>query len=120
LFGSGVQHIAFSTRDIFASVAAFEANGIKLLRIPPNYYDDLEAKTDLSVTELERLQKNNILYERDGSGEYFQAYTETFEERFFFEIVERRGGYTGFGATNAQVRLTAQALASRPAGLPKG
>jgi 4-hydroxyphenylpyruvate dioxygenase-like putative hemolysin len=27
--------------------------------------------------------------------------------------VERRGGYRGFGATNAQIRLTAQATAAR-------
>jgi len=35
-------------------------------------------------------------------------YTQTFEERFFFEIVERRHGYSGFGASNAQIRLAAQ------------
>jgi 4-hydroxyphenylpyruvate dioxygenase len=81
---------------------------VELLRISENYYDDLEAKTDLSTAQLDRLKAHNILYERDGSGEYFQIYTQTFGERFFFEIVERRGGYKGFGASNAQVRLTAQ------------
>jgi 4-hydroxyphenylpyruvate dioxygenase len=107
-FGSGVQHIAFETRDIFATAACLEANGVELLRISENYYDDLEAKTDLSPVRLDRLKAHNILYERDGSGEYFQIYTQTFGDRFFFEIVERRGGYKGFGASNAQVRLTAQ------------
>ena len=34
-------------------------------------------------------------------------YTQTFEEGFFFEIVERRG-YHGFGAVNAPIRLAAQ------------
>ena len=47
-FGSGVQHIAFATDDIFATVARLEANGVALLPIPENYYDDLEAKTDLA------------------------------------------------------------------------
>ena len=55
-----------------------------------------------------RSRRNNILYDRDGDGEYFQVYTQTFEQRFFFEIVERRG-YSGYGAVNAPVRLAAQA-----------
>ncbi|HRD77610.1 MAG TPA: TIM barrel protein [Hyphomicrobiaceae bacterium] len=107
-FGSGVQHIAFATSDIFATVARLEQAGVMVLQIPENYYDDLEAKTDLSPEALDRLKRHNILYERDGGGEYFQVYTETFGDLIFFEIVERRGGYKGFGATNAQVRLTAQ------------
>src|SRR4029079_7419557 len=39
-FGSGVQHIAFATDDIFATVARLEANGVALLRIPENYHND--------------------------------------------------------------------------------
>ncbi|HEX5777921.1 MAG TPA: TIM barrel protein [Xanthobacteraceae bacterium] len=112
-FGSGVQHIAFATGDIFAAVERIRANGVELLDIPENYYDDLEAKTDLAPEFLDRLKADNVLYERDGTGEYFQAYTRTFDGRFFFEIVERRGGYRGFGASNAQIRLTAQASAAR-------
>ena len=61
-----------------------------------------------------------ILYERDGPGEYLQVYTRTFDERFFFEIVERRSGYKGFGASNAQIRLTAQAREARHATMPRG
>lgn len=57
---------------------------------------------------VEALRAHNILYDRDGTTEYLQAYTKTFEDRFFFEIVERHG-YRGFGATNAPIRLAAQA-----------
>ena len=39
--------------------------------------------------------------------EYLQVYTQTFDDRFFFEIVERRD-YKGFGAANAPIRLAAQ------------
>jgi 4-hydroxyphenylpyruvate dioxygenase len=117
-FGSGVQHIAFATADIFSTVAKLSANGLKLLSIPLNYYHDLEAKSDLAPAFIEQLRAANILYEKDGSGEFFQAYTQTFDERFFFEIVERRGGYQGFGATNAQIRLAAQSRAARPASVP--
>jgi 4-hydroxyphenylpyruvate dioxygenase len=117
-FGSGVQHIAFGTDDLFATVARLEANGVKLLPIPENYYDDLEAKSDLPPDQLDRLKAHNMLYEREGTAEYLQIYTQTFEERFFFEIVERRGGYKGFGASNAQIRLAAQARAARHPAIP--
>lgn len=119
VFGSGVQHIAFASDDIFATVAALDANGVKRLAIPENYYDDLEAKTDLSDAELDRLKTLNILYERDGDGEYFQTYTEAFDDRFFFEIVQRRSGYKGFGASNAQVRLSAQSRSARHPTMPR-
>src|SRR5262249_34366995 len=52
LFGSGVQHIAFATDDLVATVAQLEKNGVRVLPIPENYYDDLEAKTDLSTEQL--------------------------------------------------------------------
>ena len=113
-FGSGVQHIAFATRDIFATIRRLKANGVSLLSVPENYYDDLESKTDLPAEQIDALREHNVLYDRDASGEYRQAYTQTFEDRFFFEIVERRG-YKGFGASNAPIRLAAQSrLVSNP------
>jgi 4-hydroxyphenylpyruvate dioxygenase len=108
MFGSGVQHIAFATTDLIATAARLKANGLKLLPIPENYYDDLEAKTDLPPERIAVFKEHNILYDRDGDGEYLQLYTETFEHRFFFEIVERRRGYNGYGAANAPIRLAAQ------------
>jgi 4-hydroxyphenylpyruvate dioxygenase len=114
-FGSGVQHIAFGTKDILATAARLRAKGVEVLRIPDNYYDDLEARVDLDNARLKLLKENNILYDRDDSGEYLQLYTRSFKELFFLELVERRG-YKGFGAINAPIRLNAQSrLAGDPA-----
>jgi 4-hydroxyphenylpyruvate dioxygenase len=77
------------------------------LVIPENYYDDLDARIDLSPGALDQLRANNVLYDRQGAGEYFQAYTKSFGGGFVFEIVEPRA-YTGFGAANAPIRLAAQ------------
>jgi 3-dehydroshikimate dehydratase len=107
-FGSGVQHIALSTDDLLATVRQLEANGMKLLPVPENYYDDLEAKSELTMELIDTLKAHNIFYDREGDAEYFQVYTTTIEDRFFFEIVERRG-YRGYGAVNAPIRLAAQA-----------
>lgn len=119
LFGSGVQHIALATGDILETVKRLTANGIDLLPIPENYYDDLEVRTDLAAEDVERLRASNILYDREGGAEYFQAYTKTLEGGFFFEIVERRS-YQGYGAVNAPIRLASQtrlAAEAAPSGL---
>jgi 4-hydroxyphenylpyruvate dioxygenase len=92
--------------------------GAQFLKIPENYYDDIEAKFDLDAVTMEALRKNQILYDREGDGEFFQIYTNTFDERFFFEIVQRRN-YQGFGAPNAAIRLAAQTRASRPVTMPR-
>jgi 4-hydroxyphenylpyruvate dioxygenase len=111
-FGEGVQHLAFATNDIVASAAALKANGVKVLPMPENYYDDLAARFGLSATQAQTLKENNILYDKDESGEYFQLYTTSFKDLFFLEIVERRG-YKGFGAPNASIRLNAQSRLAR-------
>jgi 4-hydroxyphenylpyruvate dioxygenase len=113
-FGSGVQHIAFASDDIVATVKRLRDNGVTMLPIPENYYDDLEARSDLSAERLDLLRKNHVLYDKDESGEYLQAYTANIGGLFFFEIVERRG-YKGFGAVNAAIRLAAQARLSQQA-----
>jgi 4-hydroxyphenylpyruvate dioxygenase len=117
-FGSGVQHIAFSCEDIFATVADMRSRGADFLEIPDNYYDDIEAKYDLDASTMASLRANQILYDREGDGEFFQIYTHIFDERFFFEIVERRN-YQGFGAANAAIRLAAQAREVRPLAIPR-
>jgi 4-hydroxyphenylpyruvate dioxygenase len=106
-FGSGIQHIALATTDIVATAKRLKANGIEVLPIPENYYDDLEARSDLGTDEIETLKAHNVLYDREGPAEFFQLYTRTIENGFFFEIVERRD-YKGFGAVNAPIRLAAQ------------
>ena len=58
---------------------------------------------------VERLRNLGILYDRTPSGEYFHIYTESFAERFFFELVQRAGGYDAYGALNAPARMATQA-----------
>jgi 4-hydroxyphenylpyruvate dioxygenase len=118
LFGAGVQHVAFATGDIFASVERMRSNGVALLPIPENYYDDLEARFDLDPVLADRLRALDILYDEDEHGRYFQVYTRVFADRFFFEIVQR-DGYDGFGAPNAPIRLAAQTRLATTAGVPR-
>ncbi|AZD18176.1 bifunctional sugar phosphate isomerase/epimerase/4-hydroxyphenylpyruvate dioxygenase family protein [Pseudomonas chlororaphis] len=108
--GSGVHHIAFDCDDIFAEVSRAKEAGVPLLDIPLNYYDDLAARFDFDDEFLSELAYYNVLYDRDAQGgELFHVYTEPFEGRFFFEIIQRKNGYVGYGAANVAVRLAAMA-----------
>ncbi|ACC70270.1 TIM barrel protein [Paraburkholderia phymatum] len=108
--GSGLNHVAFVTDDIFAAVEQLRARDVRLLRIPLNYYDDLEARYDFADDMIARMKDAHVLYDRDAQGgEFFHVYTEQMDGRFFLEVVQRKGGYDGYGAVNAPVRLAAQA-----------
>ncbi|WP_424943796.1 bifunctional sugar phosphate isomerase/epimerase/4-hydroxyphenylpyruvate dioxygenase family protein [Aliiroseovarius crassostreae] len=118
-FGAGVQHIAFLTDDIFETSDRLRENGFARLEISPNYYDDLQAQFGLEDELVARLRAANMLYDRADGAEYFQIYSQPIFNGFFFEIVERRRGYAGYGARNASARLAAQMKHQRPAGIPR-
>ncbi|WP_025777619.1 bifunctional sugar phosphate isomerase/epimerase/4-hydroxyphenylpyruvate dioxygenase family protein [Brevibacterium sp. VCM10] len=101
------EHVAIVCDDIFTAAMAAVARGLKFLAVPQNYYEDLAARFDLEPELLGRLREHNILYDRDDRGEFLHFYTSTIGS-VFFEMVERRGDYQGYGAPNAPVRLAAQ------------
>jgi 4-hydroxyphenylpyruvate dioxygenase len=111
--GAGVNQLAFATDDIYAAVRGMRQKGVSLLPIPENYYDDLAARLGLDDEVIDRLRDHDVLYDRDPQGgEFLHVYTQTFHDRFFFEIVQRVGGYDQYGAVNAPVRMAAQARAA--------
>jgi 4-hydroxyphenylpyruvate dioxygenase len=112
--GGRAQHIALATDDVVSAARRFRAAGGRLLPMPPNYYDDLGARYEFTDDELGTYRELGILYDRDADGEFRHCYTETVD-RVFFELVQRDGGYRGYGAQNAPVRLAAQ-HARRPVG----
>ncbi|MFD4029054.1 bifunctional sugar phosphate isomerase/epimerase/4-hydroxyphenylpyruvate dioxygenase family protein [Streptomyces sp. NPDC058637] len=101
------QHVAFATDDLVGAVRRALGAGARLLPVPANYYDDLAACHAFAPGELETYRELGILYDRDEKGEFRHCYTVT-TGRLFFELVERTGGYDGYGARNAPVRLAAQ------------
>jgi 4-hydroxyphenylpyruvate dioxygenase len=111
--GARPQHIALATRDVIQAARRFRAAGGLLLAVPANYYDDLAARYGLGDEELAVYRELGILYDRDGEGEFRHCYTRTVG-RVFFELVQRDGGYRGYGAQNAPVRLAAQRAEGRP------
>jgi 4-hydroxyphenylpyruvate dioxygenase len=118
-FGASVQHLAFATSDIFATAAALHEHDFEPLEVSANYYGDLAARFGLDGKAIEQLRAGGILYDRDDGGEFFQLFSRMFGEGLFFEIVERRGAYRGYGAANAPFRIAAQRRAMHPASIPR-
>lgn len=106
--GAGLQHAAFACHDLPSLLDNQPLAPSLSLPVPANYYDDLLARFGASA-HVERLQPQQILYDRDSAGgEFLHRYTWPFSEgRFFFELTERCRGYAQYGAVNAAVRLSA-------------
>ncbi|GAA4052130.1 dehydroshikimate dehydratase QsuB [Arthrobacter methylotrophus] len=101
------EHIAFAVDDLVATARAAKGRGLEFLQIPANYYEDLDARFALDPVFLSTLKELNLLYDRDANGEFLHFYTATVGS-VFFEMVERRGNYDGYGAPNAPVRHAVQ------------
>ncbi|MFT4231988.1 MAG: VOC family protein, partial [Leucobacter sp.] len=101
------RHIAVRVDDAIGAARLARERGLPFLPIPSNYYDDLEARFDLDPELLASLRDLGLLYDRDERGAFIHFYTPTIGD-VFFEIVQRQGGYDGYGAASAPVRLAAQ------------
>jgi 4-hydroxyphenylpyruvate dioxygenase len=108
------QHVAFRCEDVLAVARAMREQGAGPLPIPDNHYDDLHARLDLDPGLLAELRELHVLFDRDAhGGTFLHCYTHAVG-RVFFEVVERRGGYDGYGAADAAVRMAAQRQAASP------
>lgn len=101
------QHVALATSDAVAASRRLTSSGVAVLPIPANYYDDLDARLGLDPDRLAALRQANVMLDRDSRGEFLHFYTEIVGGRVFFEVVQRVGGYAGYGEVNAPVRMTA-------------
>jgi 4-hydroxyphenylpyruvate dioxygenase len=101
------EHIAFAVDDLVATARSARDRGLEFLQIPANYYEDLDARFAIEPEFLATLRDLNLLYDRDADGEFLHFYTATVGS-VFFEMVERRGNYNGYGAPNAPVRHAVQ------------
>jgi len=105
-----VQHVAIRSADIVETARAVSAQGLSLLPVPGNYYEDLAARTGLDAASIETYRRCNILYDADQAGRAMRhCYVTSGQGSVLLEIVDREPGYTGYGAGNALVRMAAQA-----------
>jgi 4-hydroxyphenylpyruvate dioxygenase len=99
--GPGVQHIAMATDDIISTVEALRSRGVRFLRVPKTYYDEVPNRVGTIREDLEQLARLGILVDRDDDGYLLQIFTKPAHDRptLFFEIIQREGSQ-GFGKGN--------------------
>jgi 4-hydroxyphenylpyruvate dioxygenase len=113
-FGAGFQHVALRVGDMEAAAPALAAHGLLRMPVPTNYHDDAAIKFALAPASAATMRAHDILIDEEGSGRFRQLYSRAFAKTFFFEFVERTGGYDGYGAPNAPIRLAAQSRFRTP------
>ena len=101
------QYVAFATDDIVTTAIRLRAAGAPLLPVPENYVDDLDARLDLAPELLAAIREHGLMYDRDEHGGYLHLATLALGGRVFFEVVQRRDGYDGYGSADAPVRMAA-------------
>jgi 4-hydroxyphenylpyruvate dioxygenase len=99
--GPGAQHIALITADIVETVEQLRSQGIRFLRTPDSYYEEVPGRVGEINEQLEDLRRLGILVDRDDEGYLLQIFTAPLGDRptIFFEIIERHGA-KGFGEGN--------------------
>ena len=104
--GPGVQHIALMTADITKTVGDLQERGIKFLRIPETYYENIPNRPFKVEEDLALLQKRQLLVDGDHEGYLLQNFTEAYVGPLFFETIQRKNHW-GFGEGNFQALFDA-------------
>ena len=101
--GEGIQHIALSTPDIFATWDRLSENRVPFMTPPPDtYYEMLAERLPGHGEPVDEMQKRGILLDGSTDGEVrllLQIFTETLLGPVFFEIIQRKEDQ-GFGEGN--------------------
>ncbi len=97
----GVQHIAMASDDIVGAVESMRNAGLDFLRVPETYYEDVKQRVPEITPQINALQRNGILVDKDEDGYLLQIFTKPVQDRptVFYEVIERHGA-KGFGAGN--------------------
>ena len=102
--GEGIQHLALTTADIYATVEKLRARGVRLQDTIDTYYELVDKRVPGHGEDLERLRKDRILIDgsvETGEGLLLQIFTEPMVGPIFFEMIQRKGN-EGFGNGNFQ------------------
>jgi 4-hydroxyphenylpyruvate dioxygenase len=100
--GEGIQHLAFATDDIFKTVDALRAKGVRFQDSPDTYYDLIDKRIPSHAHDVQAMRERRILIDgspETGEGLLLQIFTENMVGPIFFEVIQRKGN-EGFGEGN--------------------
>lgn len=99
-YGTGIQHIAFDSDNIFETIKSLKKSGAEFVTFPTEYFDSLEEQHP--SLDVEKLREHNVLCEIKNDTFLLQTFTLPIGDRptFFYEIIQRVNDYDGFGIGN--------------------
>jgi 4-hydroxyphenylpyruvate dioxygenase len=97
--GEGIQHIAMGAKNLFQTVDALRANGVKLLDTIDTYYELIDKRIPGHGENVAELKKRKILVDGKAGELLLQIFSENQLGPIFFEFIQRKGD-EGFGEGN--------------------
>ena len=97
--GPGIQHLAFLTNDILASLDALKGSSIETLDIDSDYYIEAFERVKKVTEDHTRIQEHKVLVDGDDDGYLLQIFTRNIIGPIFIEIIQRKNHYS-FGEGN--------------------
>jgi 4-hydroxyphenylpyruvate dioxygenase len=97
--GPGIQHLAFLTDDIVASIDSLKSTNIETLDIESDYYDEVFERVPNVTEDHDLLKKHKILVDGDDKGYLLQIFTKNIVGPIFIEIIQRKN-HNSFGEGN--------------------
>jgi len=97
--GEGIQHVALGSTDLFRTVDALRAKGVKLLDTNATYYELVDSRIPEHGENVAELKKRKILVDGKAGALLLQIFSENQLGPIFFEFIQRKGD-EGFGEGN--------------------
>jgi len=97
--GEGIQHIAMGSDNLYKTVDALRANGVKLLDTIDTYYELVDKRIPGHGEDLKALFDRKILIDGKKDALLLQIFSENQLGPIFFEFIQRKGD-DGFGNGN--------------------
>jgi 4-hydroxyphenylpyruvate dioxygenase len=97
--GPGVQHLAFSTSDILASLDAMKGSAVEFLDIEDDYYAKVFDRVPNVTEDHARIREHNVLVDGDDEGYLLQIFTKDILGPIFIELIQRENHFS-FGEGN--------------------
>ncbi len=97
--GEGIQHIAMGSDNLYATVDALRASGVRLLDTIDTYYELVDQRIPGHGEPLEALHQRKILIDGKKDAILLQIFSENQLGPIFFEFIQRKGD-DGFGNGN--------------------
>ena len=97
--GPGIQHIAFLTRDLLASLDRLDRTRIETLDIDDEYYQEVFDRVPGVTEDHLRIQSHQVLVDGDDDGYLLQIFTRNLIGPIFVELIQRKN-HSSFGEGN--------------------